>query len=75
MYETDSLVYLFVYPDSSGCSSTAFLRSITGVEIPYEPRTKLTVRRKVTSLMRPNAALGTKHMFVRLAKLFGTRKR
>lgn len=69
MHETDSLAYLFVYSDSFGCSCTAFHRGITGGEVQYNPRTKLTVRSKVTSLIRPSTSLGTKHMFVRQAKL------
>lgn len=40
--------------------------------MPYSPRTKLTVRRKATSLIRPNTSTGTKHMFVSEGKLLET---
>lgn len=45
-----------------------FLRSFPGGEVQYDPRTKLTVRSKVTSLMRPGTSLGTEHMLLRQAK-------
>lgn len=40
--------------------------------MPYSPRTKMIVRRKATSLIRPNTSTGTKHMFVSEEKLLET---
>lgn len=73
MYEPDSIAYLFVY--SCGCSFTTFLRSITGGDVQYNPRTKLTIRGKVMSFIRYNTCLGKRHMFCETGYAFGSREK
>lgn len=55
--------------------STAFLRSITGGDVQYNTRTKLTMRSKVTSFIRANTCLGTKHMFCETGEAIGSGNR